>query len=113
MSIKSERVASDLIKELNDILLTESNDDLFKTVTLTYATVTNDLSFSKVYFTTLNEDKEKVEKELNKASTFFRTLLAERLDIRHMPEIKFIFDESIEYGNKIEKIIASINEKEK
>lgn len=113
MSIKSERVASDLIKELNDILLTESNDDLFKTVTLTYATVTNDLSFSKVYFTTLNEDKEKIEKELNKASTFFRTLLAERLDIRHMPEIKFIFDESIEYGNKIEKIIASINEKEK
>lgn len=113
MSIKSERVASDLIKELSDILLTESNDDLFKTVTLTYATVTNDLSFSKVYFTTLNIDKEKVEKELNNASTFFRTLLAERLDIRHMPEIKFIFDESIEYGNKIEKIIASINEKEK
>lgn len=65
MSIKSERIASDLVKELTNILLTESNDELFKTVTITYATVTNDLSFSKVYFTTLDDDKVKVEKELN------------------------------------------------
>lgn len=109
MSIKSERIASDLVKELTNILLTESNDELFKTVTITYATVTNDLSFSKVYFTTLDDDKVKVEKELNEASTFFRTLLADRLKIRHMPAIKFIFDESIEYGNKIENIISNLN----
>jgi len=39
-------------------------------------------------------------------------MLADRLDIRHTPEIKFIYDESIEYGKKIEAIIDSIHEKE-
>lgn len=112
MSIKSERVASELVKELGDILLRESNDETFKTVTITYAKVSNDLSYSKVYFTTLDNDKEKIEKELNEASSYFRTLLAERLDLRHMPEVKFIYDESIEYGEHIEKIIESIHKGE-
>lgn len=112
MSIKSDRVASEMIRELGYILLKETNDDLLKTVTITHATVTNDLSFAKIYFTTLNEDIKQVEKEINKASSYFRTLLADRLDIRHIPELKFIYDESIEYGKKIEDIIESIHEKE-
>ncbi len=112
MSIKSERVASEIVKEISDIILRESNDSEFKDVTITYAKVSNDLSYSKVYFTTLDEDKEKIERELNEASSYFRTLLAERLDLRHMPEIKFIYDESIEYGEHIEKIIEKIHEGE-
>ncbi len=110
MSIKSDRVASEIVRELGDILLRETSDELLKTVTITYATVTNDLSFAKIYFTTLEEDKEYVEKEINNASSYFRTLLADRLDIRHMPELKFIYDESIDYGKKIENIIKSIHE---
>ena len=110
MSIKSERVASEIVKEISDIILRESNDSEFKDVTITYAKVSNDLSYSKVYFTTLDEDKEKIERELNEASSYFRTLLADRLDLRHMPEIKFIYDGSIEYGEHIEKIIEKIHE---
>lgn len=112
MSIKSDRVASEIIRELGDILLRETNDDLLKTITITHATVTNDLSFSKIYFTTFSEDIKKIEKEINNASSYFRTLLADRLDLRHIPELKFIYDESIEYGKKIEDIIQSIHEKE-
>lgn len=112
MSIKSERAASLMIKELNNILLTESNDGLFKSVTITYANVTNDLSYAKIYFTTLMDDKEKLVKELNEASSFFRSEIAKRIDLRHMPEITFIYDESIEYGKKIEDIINKIHEDE-
>ena len=39
--------------------------------------------------------------------------LAERVEIRHTPELKFIYDTSIDYGNHIEKIIEEIKEKEK
>ena len=46
---------------------------------------------------------------MNNASAYFRTELAKRIDIRHMPEIRFVYDESIEYGTKIEKIIEEIN----
>ena len=111
MKLKGERVASDLLKELGMILLTDAKDEDFKYVTLTYATVTNDLSFAKVYFTTLdNENKDKVLKDLNNASCYFRSSLAGKLNIRHIPEIRFVYDESIEYGQKIEKIIEKINE---
>lgn len=112
-SLKGERVASDMLRELGMLMLTEVKDELFKGVTLTACEVTNDLSFAKVYFINNNEAETKiVERELNNASGYFRTMLADRLDIRHTPEIKFIYDESIEYGKKIEAIIDSIHEKE-
>ena len=112
MNLKGERVASDLIKELSNIFLTEVKDEDLKNVTLTYASVTNDLSFAKVYFTTLDDYKKaKVLKDINNASGYFRSMLAKRLDIRHIPEIRFIYDDSIEYGKKIEEVIKEINEK--
>lgn len=112
MNLKGERVASDLIKELSNIFLTEVKDEDLKNVTLTYASVTNDLSFAKVYFTTLDDyKKDKVLRDINNASGYFRSMLAKRLDIRHIPEIRFIYDDSIEYGKKIEEVIKEINEK--
>lgn len=111
MSLKGERVASEMQKELGNILLLEAKDEDFKHVTITDCDVTNDLSFAKIYFTTI-DDREKVEKDLNNAAGFFRSLLAERLQIRHTPELRFIFDESIEYGQKIEKIIEKLHEEE-
>lgn len=112
MNLKGERVASELLKELSNIFLTEVKDEDLKNVTLTFATVTNDLSFAKIYFTTLDDYKrEKVLKDINNASSYFRTELAKRLQIRHMPELKFVYDDSIEYGKKIEEVLKKINEK--
>ena len=112
MNLKGERVASDMQRELGNILLLEAKDEDFKHVTITDCEVTNDLSFAKIYFTT-TDDREKVTKDLNNAAGFFRSLLAERLQIRHTPELRFIFDESIEYGQKIEKIIEKLHEEYK
>lgn len=110
MSIKSERVASELVKEISNIILTESDDENFKNVSITAAEVTNDLGYAKIYFTTLDSDKkELIVKEINEATPFFRTFLAERLDIRQIPELKFVYDESIEYAEHIEKLIDKIN----
>lgn len=109
MNLKGERAGSDIQRELGVILLTEAKDEDFKGVTITHVDVTNDLSFAKVYFTTLNDNREKVLKDLNNAVGFFRSLLADRLIMRHTPELRFIYDESIEYGQKIEKIIEEIH----
>lgn len=111
MKLKAERAGSEIQKELGNIILFEAKDEDFKNVVITAVEVSNDLSFAKVYFTTV-DDREKVLHDLNNASGYFRSLLAERLDIRHTPELKFIFDESIEYGQKIEKIIEEIHNKE-
>ena len=110
-SLKGERVSSDMQRELCNILLLEAKDEDFKNVTITDVDVTNDLGFAKIYFTTL-DNREKVEKDLNNAAGFFRSMLAERLEIRHTPELRFIFDESIENGQKIEKIIEELHKDE-
>ena len=107
---KIDRMASDISRNISDILANEANDELLKTVTITGCSVTNDLSFCKVYFTSFsNLEKKDLEKELNEAAPFIRGKVSERVDIRHTPEIKFYYDESIEYGKKIEDIIKSLN----
>lgn len=109
-SHKIERIASDISKNISDILRNEASDELLKTITVTGCEVTNDLSYCKVYFTSLSDlPKETIETELNEASSFIRGEVSKRVDIRHTPAIKFIYDESIAYGQKIEDIIKNLN----
>jgi len=109
MSVKIDRLNNMFVEEISKIILTEIKDRDVNFVTITDARITNDLSFAKVYFTTLDNDRDKVLKSLNKASGFIRSLLCDRVNIRKMPEIHFVYDESIEYGKKIEDIIERIN----
>ncbi len=107
---KIARISSDISRIISDILANEARDSLLKTITVTGCNVTNDLSFCKVYFTSLsNLDKKTLEGELNEAAPYIRGELSKRIDIRHTPELKFIYDESVEYGKKIEDIIDSLN----
>ena len=109
-SHKIARISSDISRIISDILANEARDSLLKTITITGCNVTNDLSFCKVYFTSLSDlDKKTLERELNEAAPYIRGELSKRIDIRHTPELKFIYDESIEYGKKIETIINSLN----
>lgn len=108
--IKCERIASDMIRIISNILANDSRDELLKTVTVTGCTVSNDLSYAKVYFTsTSNLTHKQMEKELKEASGYIRHELAEKIDIRHTPELNFVYDESIAYGNRIEELIKEIN----
>ena len=109
MSVKLERLNNTFVEKISEILHDEIKDKEVKFVTITEVRITNDLSFAKVYFTTLDEDKKKVENALNKASGFIRSCLCEKVQIRKMPEIHFVYDESIEYGKKIDDIIERIN----
>lgn len=110
MSIKIERLNDEFQKEISYILMTEVKDKNVKFVTITDVDITNDLSYAKVYFTILKDEYLDVTlKALNKASSFIRGKLSQKINIRHTPEIKFIFDESVKYGEKIEKIIEEIN----
>ncbi len=112
MSVKTERIANLLVKEISDILQNEVYDQDIKFVTITYCKVDTDLSLAQVYCTVLDDSKkEKCLHDLNAAKGFIKTELAKRkLEIRKIPDLRFIYDESISYGNKIEKIIKEINE---
>lgn len=111
MSIKTKRIASEITRVIGEILLEEARDDLLKQITITGAEVSADLSFAKVYFTSLNGmDHKALEREMEEASPFIRKLLAEKMDMRNTPKLKFLYDESIEYANNIERILNEIKE---
>lgn len=111
MSIKIERISDMLVEQISYILKTEVKDTNIQFVTITECKVANDLSYAKVYFTVLNENKKKETlKALKNAKGFIRSKLYDRVDIRHIPELEFVYDESIAYGQNIEKIIEEIHE---
>ncbi len=111
MSIKTERLANLLVKEISEILMTEIKDEDIKFVTITHIDLSSDLSYAKVYCTVLdNTKKDKCIDDLNGASNFIRSeLIKRKLEMRKIPELNFKYDDSIDYGNNIEKIIKQIH----
>ena len=110
MSVKINRLANILIQEISYILATEVKDKNINFVTVTDVKLTSDLSFAKVYVTVLDDEKrEEIMKSLNNARGFIRGKLHDCVEMRYIPELSFVYDESIEYGNKIENIINELN----
>ena len=113
MSIKINRIESILLKEISYILANEIKDKNINFVTVTAVNVTNDLSYAKVYVTVLEDDKREITMQaINDASGFIRSKLFDRVDMRNVPELTFVYDESIAYGKKIETLIEEIKNKE-
>lgn len=113
MSIKIERLEHTFVEEISKILRTEIKDERINFVTVTAASITSDLYYAKIYVTVLNDkERDNIIKLLNKASNFIERELSKRIEIRRMPNITFVYDESIEYANNIENIIESINKNE-
>ncbi len=110
MSLKTKRIASDMMRSISVILNEEAENEILKKVSITDLTVDSDLTFAKVYFMTRLDDKELVERELNEAAGFIRKELAHSLNLRSTPELKFVYDKSLDYGERIESIIDKINE---
>lgn len=112
MSLKKDRIASNIVKEISQILAQEVKDTNISFVTITACDLANDLGQAKIYYTVLDEDKKKdVAKSLDKAKGFIRSELSQRIDVRHTPELKFIYDEAVATGERIESIIQSIQNK--
>ena len=113
-NIKLERIASQIVRELSSIFYEEVHNEILKNVTIIDARVTNDLSLAKVYYTFLGDyDKVTIAAELKNASSFLRTELAKRMDLRAAPELRFVYDESTEYGEHIDEIIEEIHNENK
>ena len=112
-SLKIDRLNHTYQEVISQILMREVKDQEIKFVTITGVKVTNDLSFAKIYYTVLDQaKKESTQNALEKASPFIRTKLAEKVEIRHTPELRFIYDKSINYGEHIDQLIKEIKEKE-
>ncbi len=110
MKIKGERIASFLMKEINDILFNKVRDKGILGTSVTSVSLSSDYEYAKVYCINLDDNKDSI-KELNKSKGFIKSELYKRkLPLRVLPELEFIYDESIEYAKKIEDKIKEIND---
>lgn len=113
MVLKKERINNIIQRELSSILQNEVKDPKIGFCTITGVSVTSDYSIAKIYVSFLNKNTKKSMEALERSKGFIRSLLAKRLTIRKCPELHFIHDTSLEYGNKIESIIKELNEENK
>ena len=105
--IRPERVAEAIRIEIAAILQRDLNDPRIGLATCTRVQVSGDLRVAKVYISVLadSQEQETTMKTLGRASGFVRRLLSQRLDLRVSPEVRFIFDPSVEYSIRLESLI--------
>lgn len=115
MSHRPNRVGEQMKKELTEIIGRKIKDPRIGFVTVTDVQVTGDLQQAKVYISVLGDDeqKENTLKGLAKAKGFIRSEIGHRIRLRKTPEIIFEFDESIDYGNRIETLLHDLHTDDK
>ncbi|MDR3502334.1 MAG: 30S ribosome-binding factor RbfA [Legionella sp.] len=107
---RTDRVAEMIQRKLAQIIPLEVKDPrLNGIVTISAVKVAADLAHAKVYFTVLNNDKKLVESILNAAASYLRSALARSITLRTVPQLHFIYDESIEYGQRLSRLIDEAN----
>ncbi|AST97554.1 30S ribosome-binding factor RbfA [Shouchella clausii] len=108
---RAVRVGEQMKKELSDILIRDIKDPRVRFVTVTGVDVTGDLQQATAFITVLGDDEERKATlaGLEKAKGFIRTELGKRIRLRKTPELSFSFDESIQYGNRIESLLRDLN----
>ena len=114
-SIKNTRINSEVMREISQIIRTELKDPRVSTMTsVTDVNVTTDLKYCTVYVSVLGgkEEADKTLEGLRKAGGFIRYELAHRLNLRNTPELKFVIDNSLEYGMKMDKLIDEVISKD-
>lgn len=112
MTMRSNRVGEQMKKELGDIISLKLKDPRVGFVTVTDVEVTGDLQQATVYISVLGDEtqRENTLKGLAKAKGFIRSEIGSRIRLRKTPDLVFEFDESIDYGNRIESLLRSVNE---
>ncbi|MCP0912844.1 MULTISPECIES: 30S ribosome-binding factor RbfA [Legionella] len=107
---RTDRIAEIILRKLAHIIQQEVTDPrLPKFITISAVKVSKDLSHAKVYFTALNHEPEKTVLILNTAASYLRTILAKTIKLRTVPQLHFVYDESIEYGKRLSRLIDEVN----
>lgn len=109
---RSEKVAEAIHEEISGLLIKGVKDPRIGMVTVTGVKVTDDLHLATVYFSVIGTegDRKGAEAGLNSAKGYLRREIGKVLRMRYVPELLFRYDESVEYGSRIESLLKQIQE---
>jgi len=112
---RSVRVADNIRREIAILLLREVRDPRIRNVTLTGAHVTGDLKQAKVFYSVIGDETviRNAQAGLDSAKGFIKRQIGQRIELRYMPDILFVYDPSLEYGSRMDRILQNIHREEK
>lgn len=113
MSHRSVRIADQIRRELARLLREEVRDPRVGFVTLTEVRLSPDLKYARVYVTTLAEDVDSTMAGLKHATPFLRRSLARNGNLRFTPQLRFMIDESLATGRRVEQLLREISDERK
>jgi ribosome-binding factor A len=111
---RSDRVSALILKELSALLKMEIQDPRLEMVTITQVKMSADLKNARIYYIGSGPkvNQASVAEGFKKAYGFIKRALAQRLGLRYMPNLKFYYDDSFDYGSRIDKLIEAAKKKD-
>jgi len=101
---RATRVAEQMQRELADLLQFEVKDPRVGMITITQVEVTGDMAHAKIFYTAAKAS-DSIQQGLEKSAGFLRTQIAKRMLLRTVPQLHFVYDESIDNGMKMAQLI--------
>ena len=110
MSYRPNRLAGELKNEIGAIISREIRDPRVVFATVTEVKVSPDLRYARVFVSVLGspEEKKRTFDALTSAAGFIRRQIGSRIRLRHIPELTFAYDETVEQGDRMMKLIDEI-----
>ena len=111
---KLKRLESTIQRALTEIFMREVKDKSIGFITITEVRLTKDLGYLTVYYTILGKDtkKDAAKRAIDRSKAFVRTTLVHKVNMRKSPVLVFKYDESLDYGNKIEQGLKKVMPKD-
>lgn len=111
-SYRPERVGEQIHKEVAHLMMHGIKDPRVSPVIITGVQVSRDLSLARVYFTVTDEagERKEAERGLKSVAPYVRRQLGQLMRMRFIPEIRFVYDSSISYGQKIDDLLRQVKD---
>ncbi|MBW2643291.1 MAG: 30S ribosome-binding factor RbfA [Deltaproteobacteria bacterium] len=107
---RSDRVGGQIQKVLSEILLKKVKDPRLENASITDVKMSRDLRIARIYFVASGNKQsiEQAAKGFESALGFVKRTLARQLGLRYMPDLKFFYDESFDYGSQIDEVLKTV-----
>jgi ribosome-binding factor A len=107
---RSDRVSGQIQKILSEILLKKIKDPRLEQTSITAVKMSRDLRIARIYFVAPGNEKaiQKAAEGFKSALGYVKRTLACQLGLRYMPDLKFFYDESFDYGSRIDRVLKAI-----
>lgn len=107
---RADRVGGQIQRAFSDLLQKHISDPRLKNTTISAVKLSADLKLAKIYYTLPDNERAKADAlaGFNSAIGFIKRALASELGLRYMPELKFYYDDSFDYGTKIDGLLRSL-----